>query len=98
MTTPVGPASLNTEKFSSALSKFAARTLAIIALLVGVSQTAQAANYQYHGLIDLDYGSSIPGAPKHSRYFVDFILNGADLDTDNTVFENDLYSANNVRG
>jgi len=63
-----------------------------------MNQSAQAANYQYHGLIDLDYGSSIPGAPKHSRYFVDFILNGADLDTDNTVFENDLYNANGVRG
>ena len=98
MTTPVGPASLITEKFSSVLSRFTARTLAIVALLVGVNQTAQAANYQYHGLIDLDYGSSIPGAPKHSRYFVDFVLNGADLDTDNTVFENDLYNANNVRG
>jgi hypothetical protein len=98
VTTPVGPASLNTEKFSSVLSKFAARTLAIVGLLVGVNQTAQAANYQYHGLIDLDYGSSISGAPKHSRYFVDFVLNGADLDTDNTVFENDLSNANNVRG
>ena len=98
MTTPVGPTSLITEKFSSVLSRFASRTLVIVALLVGVNQTAQAANYQYHGLIDLDYGSSIPGAPKHSRYFVDFILNGADLDTDNTVFENDLYNANGVRG
>jgi len=58
MTTPVGPTSLITEKFSSVLSRFASRTLAIVALLVGVNQTAQAANYQYHGLIDLDYGST----------------------------------------
>jgi len=66
--------------------------------LVGVNHSAQAATYQYHGLIDLDYGSSIPGAPKHSRYFVDFTLNGADLDTDNTVFENGLSNVNGVRG
>jgi hypothetical protein len=85
-------------KFSSVLTRFASRTLALVALLVGVNQSAQAAHYQYHGLIDLNYGISIPGAPKHSRYFVDFILNGADLDTDNTVFENDLYNANGVRG
>jgi len=98
MTTPVGSASLKVIKFTSILSRFASRTLPLVALLVGVSRSAQAANYQYRGLIDLDYGSSIPGAPKHSRYFVDFTLNGADLDTDNTVFENDLYNANGVRG
>ena len=98
MTTRVRSVSLMTEKFSSVLSRFSSRTLALVALLVGVSHSAQAATYQYHGLIDLDYGSSIPGAPKHSRYFVDFTLNGADLDTDNTVFENDLSNANGVRG
>jgi hypothetical protein len=98
MPMPVGSVSLKAEKFSTILSKFTSRTLALAVLLVGVNQSAQAANYQYHGLIDLDYGSSIPGAPKHSRYFVDFILNGADLDTDHTVFENDLYNANGVRG
>jgi hypothetical protein len=80
------------------LSRFASRSLAILALLLGVHQSAQAAPYQYHGLIELDYGSSIPGAPKHSRYFVDFILNGSDLDADNTVFENDFYNLDNVRG
>lgn len=74
------------------------KSLAILGLLLGVSQSAHAASYQYRGLIELDYGSSIVGAPKHTRYFVDFILNGADLDTDNTVYENDLYNANGVRG
>jgi len=98
MTMPAGSVSLKLKKFSSVLTRLASRTLALVALLVGVNQSAQAANYQYHGLIDLDYGSSIPGAPKYSRYFVDFILNGADLDTDNTVFENDFYNVNGVRG
>jgi hypothetical protein len=98
MTTSVRSVSLMTQKFFCVLSRFSSKTLTLVALLIGVNQSAQAATYQYHGLIDLDYGSSIPGAPKHSRYFVDFILNGADLDTDNTVFENDLYNANNVRG
>lgn len=82
----------------SGLAKLTSKTLVAIAVLMGVNQAAQAATYQYHGLIDLDYGSSIPGAPKHSRYFVDFTLNGADLDTDNTVFENDLTNANGIRG
>lgn len=85
-------------KLSGALSGFATRTLALVALLVGASQSAQALTHQYHGLIDLDYSSSIPGAPKHSRYYVDFTLNLDDLDTDHTVFENDLYNANGVRG
>ncbi|MFN7899315.1 MAG: hypothetical protein ACK5N0_06560 [Synechococcaceae cyanobacterium] len=80
------------------MSKLATRTLAALALLLGPSLAAHATSYQYHGLIDLDYGSSIAGAPKHTRYFVDFVLNGDILDTDNTVFENDFYNANNVRG
>jgi hypothetical protein len=80
------------------LGKLASRTLVALTLVIGTSQVAHATNYQYHGLIDLDYGSSIAGAPKHSRYFVDFILNGAVLDKDNTVFENDLTNANGVRG
>lgn len=85
-------------KSPTALSRLASRALAAVALLVGVNQSAQATTYQYHGLIELDYGSSIAGAPKHSRYFVDFSLNGAALDTDNTVFENDIYNANGIRG
>lgn len=80
------------------LSKTASQALVALALLIGSSQAARANYYQYQGLIDLDYGSSIPGAPKHSRYFVDFILNGAILDTDNSVYENDIYNANGVRG
>ena len=98
MITRVRSVSLMTENLSSALSRFLSRTLALLALLLGVNHSAQAATYQYHGLIDLDYGSSIPGAPKHSRYFVDFTLNGADLDTDHTVFENDLSNVNEDRG
>lgn len=89
---------LISRKLPTALSRLSWRVLAAVAFLVGVNQSAEAANYQYHGLIDLDYGSSIAGAPKHSRYFVDFILNGDVLDTDNTVFENDLYNANGIRG
>jgi hypothetical protein len=50
------------------------------------------------GLIDLDYGSSISGAPKHTRYFIDFVLDGAILDNDHTVFENDITNVNGVRG
>ena len=78
--------------------KIASRSLIALALFGGVSQSASAKTYQYHGLIDLDYGSSIVGAPRHSRYFVDFILDATKLDTDHDVFENDIYNANGIRG
>ena len=80
------------------LARYAFGSLAVLALTNGAIQPASAATYQYRGLIDLDYGSSIPGAPKHSRYFVDFTLDGSVLDTDHTVFENDIYNAYGVRG
>ncbi len=80
------------------LTKSASKLLVAVSLALGASQVAKATPYQYHGLIDLDYGSSIPGAPRHSRYFVDFTLDGSVLDRDNTVFENDLVNANGVRG
>ena len=50
------------------LGKLASSTLATFFLLMGASQAAKAKTFQYHGLIDLDYGSSIIGAPRHSRY------------------------------
>lgn len=76
----------------------APKLLVALALLMVASQPANAKNYQYQALIDLDYGSSIVGAPRHSRYFVDFILDGSKLDTDHTVFENGLSNAVGVRG
>jgi hypothetical protein len=80
------------------LHKLASPSLIALAALLGAGQSAHATSYQYHGLIDLDYGSSIAGAPKHTRYFIDFVLDGAVLDTDHTVFENDITNVNNVRG
>ena len=76
----------------------ASSSLIALTLLGSASQSASARTYQYHGLIELDYGSSIVGAPKHSRYFVDFILDGTKLDTDHSVFENDIYNADGIRG
>ena len=58
----------------------------------------EAAPYSYRGLIELDHGSSVPGIPSHSRYWVDFILNGAVLDTDHFVEENAIENANGVHG
>jgi hypothetical protein len=43
MTMLVGSFSLKTEKFSSILSRFTSRTLAVVTLLLGVNQSAQAA-------------------------------------------------------
>jgi len=80
------------------LSRLGTKSLVALALLMGLSEVAHAKSYQYHGLIDLDYSSSIVGAPKHTRYFVDFVLNGDVLDTDHTVYENAIYNANGVRG
>ena len=80
------------------LGRWAARVVLPLALLGCINPSARATTYQYQGLIDFDYGSSIAGLAKRSRYFVDFVLDGSVLDTDHTVFENDLYNANGVRG
>lgn len=86
------------EDLQESVFKIASRSLIALILFGGASQSASAKTYQYHGLIDLDYGSSIVGAPRHSRYFVDFILDATKLDTDHSVFENDIYNDNGIRG
>jgi hypothetical protein len=53
---------------------------------------------KYRGLIELDHGSSIVDIPRHSRYWVDFTLDGSIVDTQHTVFENGLVNANGVHG
>ncbi len=68
------------------LRRLAYRGLVALALVMGTNQAANAKIYEFHGLIELDHGSSIPGAPKHTRYFVDFSLDGSALDTDHDVF------------
>jgi hypothetical protein len=85
-------------KLKKSVLKIALRSLITLVLFGSASQSVSAKTYQYHGLIDLDYGSSIPGAPKHSRYFIDFTLDASKLDSDHSVFENDIYNAANVRG
>lgn len=80
------------------LRRLAYRGLVALALVMGTNQAANAKIYEFHGLIELDHGSSIPGAPKHTRYFVDFSLDGSALDTDHDVFENDIDNAEGVRG
>ena len=57
-----------------------------------------AADLHYRGLIELDYGSSLSGIPRHSRYFVDFILNGDALDTNHLVIENSLINQVGQKG
>ena len=94
----VRPASPIQRKLQESVLKVASRSLIVLTLFGSASQSASAKTYQYHGLIDLDYGSSIVGAPRHSRYFVDFILDATKLDTDHDVFENDIYNANGIRG
>lgn len=46
----------------------------------------------------MDHGSSIVGIPRHSRYIVDFTLDGSIVDTQHTVFQNGLVNANGVYG
>lgn len=75
------------------------RRLLIPLLGLGVLlQAPEAAALQYRGLIELDHGSSLVGIPRHSRYVVDFALNGAVLDTDHSAFTNALVNANGVNG
>lgn len=73
----------------------------LLLLLVGLGAllpAQQAAALQYRGLIELDHGSSIVGIPRHSRYFVDFVLDGSVVDTDHSAFVNALVNANGVNG
>lgn len=74
------------------------------ALLAGLGVLATmpgqmlAADLAYRGLIELDNGSSLAQIPKGSRYFVDFVLNGDVLDTDDTAFENAFTNTEGYKG
>jgi hypothetical protein len=72
--------------------------LVILISLGALLQTRQASALQFRGLIELDHGSSIVGMPRHSRYIVEFDLEGSVLDTDHTAFANALVNANGVNG
>jgi hypothetical protein len=72
--------------------------LVLLLPLMGLPLPSEAMQFSYQGLIELDHGSSIPGIPRHSRYWVDFILNGSVLDTDHFVEENAIENANGVKG
>jgi hypothetical protein len=71
-----------------------------VAVLGPLAQASGAAPLplKYRGLIELDHGSSIVDIPRHSRYWVDFTLDGSIVDTQHTVFENGLVNANGVPG
>jgi hypothetical protein len=64
--------------------------LAGVGLLASMTSPASAVDLHYRGLIELDHGSSLSGIPRHSRYFVEFFLDGDVLDTNHLVFENSL--------
>lgn len=91
-------ASYISRKSVNFLQKLASACPIALAALLEAGQSAHATSYQYHGLIDLDYGSSISGAPKYTHYIIDFVLDGAILDNDHTVFENDITNVNGDRG
>ncbi|MFM7264648.1 MAG: hypothetical protein ACKOZW_03450 [Cyanobium sp.] len=59
-----------------------------LAMLASTAAPAEAAALAYRGLIEMDHGSSITGIPRHSRYYVDIVLDGDVIDTDDTVLEN----------
>lgn len=69
-----------------------------LGLLASTPLPSLAADLHYRGLIELDYGSSLSGIPRHSRYFVDFILNGDALDTNHVVIENGLINQVGQKG
>lgn len=62
------------------------------------AQGHAAAPLHYRGLIELDHGSSIAAMPRHSRYFVEFILEGSVQDTDHSFWENGFTNANGNKG
>jgi hypothetical protein len=75
----------------------AALSLAALGV-VGQAGVAAPLPLAYRGLIELDHGSSIVGIPRHSRYWVDFVLDGSVVDDSHVVFENGFVNAYGVRG
>ena len=69
-----------------------------LGILATTAAPAGAAGLAYRGLIELDHGSSITGIPRHSRYYVDIVLDGDVIDTDHTVRENDFVNQLGQRG
>lgn len=82
------------------LCRQAARTLLPLAVLGALGQASGAAPIPlaYRGLIELDHGSSIVGVPRHSRYWVDFVLDGSVIDDSHVVLENGFVNQNGIRG
>jgi len=50
-----------------------------LGILASTPAPAGAAGLASRGLIELDHGSNITGIPRHSRYSVDSVLDGAEL-------------------
>jgi hypothetical protein len=75
----------------------AALSLAALGV-VGQAGVAAPLPLAYRGLIELDHGSSIVGIPRHSRYWVDFVLDGSVIDDSHVVFENAFVNAYGVHG
>lgn len=86
--------------FRSVLQRQLAGSLLSVAALGALGHAAAAAPLPmpYRGLIELDHGSSIVGVPRHSRYWVDFVLDGSIIDHSHVVFENGFVNGNGVRG
>lgn len=82
------------------LRRQAGKVLCSVAALGAWGHAAVAAPLPlpYRGLIELDHGSSIVGVPKHSRYWVDFVLDGSVIDDSHVVFENGFVNADGIRG
>lgn len=86
------------QRLIQALSPRSFGALLLLLPLVICPRPAAAAPLPYRGLIEFDHGSSIPGIPRHSRYWVDFVLNGSVLDSDHFTEENAIENANGVHG
>jgi hypothetical protein len=79
--------------------QLAASLLSVAALgALGHAAVAAPLPLPYRGWIELDHGSSIVGVPRHSRYWVDFVLDGSIIDHSHVVFENGFVTGNGVRG
>lgn len=86
--------------FRAVLQRQLAASLLSVAALGALGHAAVAAPLPFpcRGLIELDHGSSIVGMPRHSRFWVDFVLDGSIIDHSHVVFENGFVNANGVRG
>lgn len=89
---------MNVESRICSSYQHAATALGFFLLVALQNSAAHASLISYSGIIDLDYTSSIVGAPKGTRYFYTLTLDGSTLDRSHLIRFNDIRNTSGDRG